>query len=105
MKNMLEITLHPKLYFTKDEHFFNENILLDKIPQTMEIPDLININNINLVFYFIAETENTFKQTKYIIIKIDISCDYINQLGFREFYKDNDYYYYVNINKTNAFII
>ena len=33
---------------------------------------------------------------------MDINCDYVNQLGFIEFYKDNDNYYYVNINKTNA---
>ena len=35
------------------EYVLNENILLDKIPQTMEIPDLININhNIDRIFYF-----------------------------------------------------
>ena len=33
---------------------------------------------------------------------MDIDCDYFNQLGFLEFYKDNENYYYVNINKTNA---
>ena len=33
---------------------------------------------------------------------MDVNCDYVNQLGFIEFYKDNDNYYYVNINKTNA---
>ena len=84
------------------EYFLNENILLDKIEQTMETPDLININNnINRVFYFLSKSENSLKQTKYIIIKMDINCDYVNQLGFIEFYKDNDYYY-VNINITNA---
>ena len=41
------------------EYFLNENILLDKIEQTMEIPDLININNnINRVFYFLSKSEN-----------------------------------------------
>ena len=69
----------------------------------METPDLININNnINRVFYVLSKSENILKQTKYIIIKMDINCDYVNQLGFIEFYNDNDNYYYVNINKTNA---
>ena len=69
----------------------------------METPDLIIINhNIDRVFYFLFNSEIIIKQTKYIIIKCDINCDYVNQLGFIEFYKDNDNYYYVNINKTNA---
>ena len=84
------------------EYFLNENILLNKIEQTMETPDIIIINNINRIFYFISESENIIKQTKYIIVKYDINCDYVNQLGFIEFYKDNDNYYYVNIIKTNA---
>ena len=85
------------------EYFLNEGILLDKIEQTMETPDLIIINhNIDRVFYFLFNSEIIIKQTKYIIVKCDINCDYVNQLGFIEFYKDNDNYYYVNINITNA---
>ena len=84
------------------EYFFNEDILLDKIPQTMEIPALININhNIDRIFYFFFNSEIIIEETKYIIVKCNINCDYVNQLGFIEFYKDNDYYY-VNINITNA---
>ena len=86
------------------EYFLNENILLDKIEQTMETPDLININNnINRIFYFLSNSEIILKETTYIIIKMDLwNCDYVNQLGFMECYKDNGNYYYVNINKTNA---
>ena len=85
------------------EYFLNKDILLNKIEQTIEIPDLININhNIDRVFYFLFNSEIIIKQTKYIIVKYNINCDYVNQLGFIEFYKDNDYYYYVNINITNA---
>ena len=84
------------------EYFLNKDILLNKIEQTIEIPDLININhNIDRVFYFLFNSEIIIKQTKYIIVKYNINCDYVNQLGFIEFYKDNDYYY-VNINITNA---
>ena len=84
------------------EYFLNKDILLNKIEQTMDIPDLIIINhNIDRVFYFLFNSEIIIKQTKYIIVKMDINCDYVNQLGFIEFYKDNDYYY-VNINITNA---
>ena len=84
------------------EYFLNKDILLNKIEQTIDIPDLIIINhNIDRVFYFLFNSEIIIKQTKYIIVKCDINCDYVNQLGFIEFYKDNDYYY-VNINITNA---
>ena len=61
--------IHPKVIFNigytynniinEDihEYFLNENILLDKIEQTMETPDLININNnINRVFYFLSNS-------------------------------------------------
>ena len=45
------------------EYFLNENILLDKIEQTMETPDLININNnINRVFYFLSNSEICLKR-------------------------------------------
>ena len=87
------------------EYLFNEDILLDKIleQQTIEMPDLININNnINRIFYFLSNSEIILKETKYIIMTMNIDCDYVNQLGFMQFYKDNDNYYYVNINKTNA---
>ena len=85
------------------EYFLNKDILLNKIEQTMETPDLIIINhNIDRVFYFLFNSEIIIKQTEYIIVKYNINCDYVNQLGFIEFYKDNDNYYYVNINKTNA---
>ena len=83
--------------------FLNESILLDKIEQTMETPDLININNnINRIFYFLSNSEIILKETKYIQMKMDSGCGYFNHLGFIEFYKDNDNYYYVNMNKTNA---
>ena len=84
------------------EYFLNEDILLNQMPQTMEMPDLININhNRDRIFYFLFDSEIIIKQTKYIIVKCDINCHYVNKLGFIEFYKDNDYYY-VNIHKPNA---
>jgi hypothetical protein len=85
------------------EYFLNKDILLNKIEQTIEIPDLIIINhNIDRIFYFFFNSEIIIKQTKYIIVKYNINCDYVNQLGFIEFYEDDDNYYYVNINITNA---
>ena len=60
-----KINIHPKVIYNIGykynniindkihEYFLNENILLDKIEQTMETPDLITINNnINRMFYF-----------------------------------------------------
>ena len=109
-----EFNIHPKVIYyigytgnniindDIHEYFLNKDILLNKIEQTIEIPDLIIINhNIDRVFYFLFNSEIIIKQTKYIIVKYNINCDYVNQLGFIEFYKDNDYYY-VNINITNA---
>ena len=70
----------------------------------METPDVIIINhNIDRIFYFLFNSDIIIRQTKYIIVKYDINCDYVNQLGFIQYYKDYDNFYYVNINKTNAF--
>ena len=86
------------------EYFLHDNILLNKIEQTMETPDVIIINhNIDRIFYFLFNSDIIIRQTKYIIVKYDINCDYVNQLGFIQYYKDYDNFYYVNINKTNAF--
>ena len=86
------------------EYFLHDNILLNKIEQTMETPDVIIINhNIDRIFYFLFNSDIIIRQTKYIIVKYDINCDYVNQLGFIQYYKDYDNFYYVNIHKTNAF--
>ena len=86
------------------EYFLHDNILLNKIEQTMETPDVIIINyNIDRIFYFLINSDIIIRQTKYIIVKYDINSDYVNQLGFIQYYKDYDNFYYVNINKTNAF--
>ena len=86
------------------EYFLHDNRLLNKIEQTMETPDVIIINhNIDRIFYFLFNSDIIIRQTKYIIVKYDINCDYVNQLGFIQYYKDYDNFYYVNIHKTNAF--
>ena len=74
------------------EYFLNKDILLNKIEQRIYMPDLIIINhNIDRIFYLFFNSEIIIKETKYIIVKYNINCDYVNQLGFIEFYKDNDY--------------
>ena len=86
------------------EYFLHDNILLNKIEQTMETPDVIIINhNMDRIFYFLFNSDIIIRQTKYILVKYDINCDYVNQLGFIQYYKDYDNFYYVNIHKTNAF--
>ena len=86
------------------EYFLNDNILLNTIEQTMETPDVIIINhNIDRIFYFLFNSDIIIRQTKYIIVKYDINCEYVNLLGFMQFYKDYDNFYYVIIHKTNAF--
>ena len=114
-----KLNIHPKVVYNIGysnnniinnnihEYLFNEDILLDKIleQQTIEMPDLININNnINDILIFLIIL--ILKQSKYIIIKIvwfvDCIKEYINQLGFMEFYKDNNNYYFINMYKTNA---
>ena len=93
--NIVNVAIH--------EYFLHDNILLNKIEQTMETPDVIIINhNIDRIFYFLFNSDIIIRQTKYIIVKYDINCDYVNQLGFIQYYKDSDNFYYVNIIKTNA---
>ena len=97
-----KFNIHPKVIYdigyTKNnisnnnihEYFLNENILSNKIleQQTIETPDLININN-NIhdmyIFHCLTNSDIILKETKYIIIKMDIDCDYVNQLGFIDF--------------------
>ena len=86
------------------EYFLHDKIELNKIQQTMETPDIIIINNnIDRIFYFLFNSDIIIRQTKYIIVKYDINCEYVNLLGFMQFYKDYDNFYFVNIHKTSAF--
>ena len=86
-------------------YFFDGKTPLDVIAkqQTLEPPELINIFNINSLLVFLTLSETVLKNCKYIMFKnMDVSLrGYLNELGFMEFHKENDDYYFVNIYRTN----
>jgi hypothetical protein len=86
-------------------YFFDGKTPLDVIAkqQTLEPPELVNIFNINLIMNFLTLSESVLKQCKYIMLKnMDVSLrGYLNELGFMEFHRENDDYYFVNIYRTN----
>lgn len=86
-------------------YFFDGETTLNKIveQQSIEPPEIINIFLKETTIAFLACSSSIVKQSKYVIVKIMENCirDFLNELGFIEFYKENDNYYFVNINKTN----
>ena len=84
---------------------FDGETPLNKIleQQTLEPPEIINIFLKENIINFLVFSENVVKQSKYVIVKIIDNCitKLLNEMGFIEFYNDNDNYYFVNINKTN----
>ena len=86
-------------------YFFDGQTPLNKIleQQSIELPDIINIFLKEGLFNFLVHSISIIKQSKYIIVKIMDNCirEVLNEMGFIEFYKENDSFYFVNINRTN----
>ena len=86
-------------------YFFDGETPLNKIleQQTLELPEIINIFLTENIINFLIFSSSILQQSKYIIVKVMDNCirELLNELGFIQFYRENDSFYFVNINRTN----